>query len=58
MLNEFLIGVLEQKIIVDQGLTRDNAEQVDQFLGSIANVATDDISAGVGIKNGKIHVRV
>ncbi|KAK6931780.1 LOW QUALITY PROTEIN: hypothetical protein RJ641_003573, partial [Dillenia turbinata] len=55
MLDQLRIRIMEQQVI---GLTRHDAEEVDKALGGIAHVTADDVSAGGGIEDGEIDVRV
>lgn len=58
MLNELGIRVLKDELIMDEGLPRDDAEEVDETLGSITDISSDSFTASGGIKDGKIDIGV
>lgn len=52
MLDELFIGVLEEEVVVDQSLPRDDAEEMDQGLGGLPDVSADDFAAGGRVEDG------
>lgn len=58
MLTELVVGVVEEEVVVDEGLSRDDAEEMDQALGSVADVGADEVAAGGRVEDGEVDVRV
>jgi hypothetical protein len=49
---------VEEQVVVDELLPRDDAEEVDQPLGLGAHDGGDVVAAGAGVEDGEVHVRV
>lgn len=58
MLGELGGGVAEEESIVDEGLARDDAEEVDEALGGGADVGADNVAASGGVEDGEVDVGV
>lgn len=58
MFDEFRIGVVEKKIVVNQRLPRDDTEQMNQSLRRVADMATNNIAASGRIEDGEIDVGI
>jgi hypothetical protein len=58
VLDDLFIRILEEKIVVDERLTRHYTEEVDQPLSRLANVSSDSFAAGGRIENGEIDIGV
>lgn len=43
---------------MDEGLPRNDAEEVDEAFSRVSNIISDSLAGGGGIKNGKIDIRV
>ncbi|KAE8677868.1 hypothetical protein F3Y22_tig00111493pilonHSYRG00088 [Hibiscus syriacus] len=56
--DEFGIGIYEQKIVVDHGLTWDDAEQVDQTLCNLTDMASNNVSTGRCVEDSEVYVGV
>lgn len=52
MLHELSVRVLEEEVVVDQSLPRDDAEEMDQGLGGLPDVSADDFAAGGRVEDG------
>lgn len=58
VLSELGVGVVEEKVVVNERLSRDDAEHVDEPLGGVADVAANDVAAGGGVEDGEVDVGV
>lgn len=58
MFAEFSVGVVEEEVIMDDGLAGNDAEEVDKALGGGPHVATDGVAAGGGVKDGEIDIGI
>lgn len=58
MVDELLVGVAEEEVVVDEGLPGDDAEEVDEALGFLADVAANDVAAGGRVEDGEVDVGV
>lgn len=57
MVNELIISIVEQKVIMDEGVTRDDAEEVDEAFRRRPNDAAEELTpACYRVENGKINV--
>lgn len=56
MLNQLRITILEQQVIVDKRLARDDAEEVDETFRCGAYVVADGVAAGGGVEDGEVDV--
>lgn len=53
-----IISVMEQEIVMNQSLTWNDTEEVNQSLGGFADMGTNGFSAGGGIEDGEIDVGI
>nr|GMD32770.1 AAA+ ATPase domain-containing protein [Ipomoea batatas] len=58
VLCDFRIGVLEQEVVVDEGLAGNDAEEMNQALGGVSDVGAYGVAAGGGVEDGKVDVGV
>lgn len=58
VIDEFRIGVVEKKIVMNQRLPRDDTEQMNQSLRSLADMASNNITASGRIENGEIDIGI
>lgn len=58
MLHELCVGVVEQKVVMDERLSGDNAEQVNQAFRSLPDMGANDFAACGRIKDGKIDIGI
>ncbi|KAM2083883.1 hypothetical protein ACFX1R_021788 [Malus domestica] len=58
MLHEIHVDEVEQKVVVDERLSGDNAEQVNQAFRSLPDMGTNDLAACGRIKDGKVDIGI
>ncbi|CAL5020361.1 unnamed protein product [Urochloa decumbens] len=55
---EVVVRIVEQQVVVDELLARDDAEEVDEALGVVPHDAGDVGAAGVRLEDGEVDVGV
>ena len=58
VVDEVLVGVVEEQVVVDELLPGDDAEEVDEALGVRADDGGDVGAAGVRLEDGEVDVGV
>ena len=59
MVGELVIQIAEENVVMDEGVTRDNAEEVDKTLSGSPNEAGEKITTACGrVKNGQVNIRI
>uniref|UniRef100_A0A0E0CTF6 DUF834 domain-containing protein n=1 Tax=Oryza meridionalis TaxID=40149 RepID=A0A0E0CTF6_9ORYZ len=56
--DEVLVGVVEEQVVVDELVARDDAEEVDEALGGGADDGAHVVAADVGFEDGEVDVGV
>ncbi|OAY75206.1 hypothetical protein ACMD2_06425 [Ananas comosus] len=58
VVGELGVGIVEEEVVVDERVARDDAEEVDEALGCGADERGDAGAAGAGVEDGEVDVGV